>query len=111
MVIPEFCGESLELSAGYRDRNERHMWTLVCWGRCAQMKGPVTLGGLGSGVWGLELGGAGAKALGVCAEWEGLWVDVEVVGCSHKETECPAGQLGGPDLGPQRCLCPICAAV
>lgn len=38
-------------------------------------------------------------------------MDVEVVSCSHKENECPAGQLGGPDLGPQRCLCPICAAV
>ena len=72
-----------------------------------------------SGAWGLELGGAGAKALGVCAEREGLWVDVELVGhsqmqgkgSSHKETEYPAGQLGGHDLGPQCCLCRIRVAV
>lgn len=61
--------------------------------------------GLRLGAWGLELGGAKAKALGVCAEWEGFWVGVEVVGpsqmqskgFSHKETEYPAGQLGGRD--------------
>lgn len=38
--------------------------------------------GLCLGAWSLELGGAKAKALGVCAEWEGFWVDVEVVGPS-----------------------------
>ena len=53
VVISEFCGESLEPSSGYRDRNERQVWTLVWWGQCVQMKGPVTLGGLGPGAgWG-----------------------------------------------------------
>ena len=51
MVISEFCGESLEPSAGYRDRNERHVWTLVWWGRCAQMKGPDYAWGPGAWSW------------------------------------------------------------
>ena len=46
-------------------------------------------------------------------------MDVELVGhsqmqgkgSSHKETEYPAGQLGGHDLGPQCCLCRIRLAV
>lgn len=59
----------------------------------------------GAGLLGaqIELGGLRQRLWGVCAEWEGFWVGVEVVAPSQmcrvrafptKETEYPAGQLG-----------------